>query len=79
MGNDDPVQCEFGVIRGKLGNAEVHITPPGGLKRVLIFIGDTVTTNEGEKIKAVKQDGEWMIEVNDYEHYRIPESVIFGG
>jgi len=79
MGNDDPVQCEFGVIRGKLGNAEVHITPPGGLKRVLIFIGDTVTTNEGEKIKAVKQDGEWLIEVNDYEHYRIPESVIFGG
>jgi hypothetical protein len=79
MGNDQPGQCEFGVIRGKLGNAEVHITPPDGLKRVLTFIGDKVTTNKGEKIKAVKQDGEWLIEVNDYEHYRIPEAVIFGG
>lgn len=79
MGNDQPVQCEFGVIRGRAGNAEVHITPPGGLERVLTFMGDTVTTNEGEKVKAVKQDGEWLIEVNDYEHYRIPEGVIFGG
>jgi hypothetical protein len=51
MGNDKPVQCEFGVIRGKPGNAEVHITPPGGLKRVVIFMGDKVTTNPGEKSK----------------------------
>ena len=79
MGTDQPVQCEFGVIRGKLGNAEVHITPPAGLKRVLIFMGDTVTTDAGEEIKAMKQDGKWLIEVNDYEHYRIPEDVIFGG
>lgn len=79
MGNDKPVQCEFGVIRGKPGNAEVHITPPGGLKRVLIFMGDKVTTNPGEKIKAVKQGYDWVIEVNDYEHYTIPEAVVLGG
>jgi hypothetical protein len=79
MGNDKPVQCEFGVIRGKPGNAEVHITPPGGLKRVLIFMGDKVTTNPGEKIKAVKRGYDWFIEVNDYEHYTIPEAVISGG
>ncbi|MCU0592198.1 MAG: hypothetical protein MUC57_12095 [Desulfobacterales bacterium] len=79
MGNDKPVQCEFGVIRGKAGNAEVHITPPGGLKRVLIFMGDKVTTNPGEKIKAVKQGYDWVIEVNDYEHYTIPEAVVQGG
>jgi hypothetical protein len=79
MGNDKPVQCEFGVIRGKPGNAEVHITPPGGLKRVLVFMGDKVTTNPGEKIKAVKQGYDWVIEVNDYEHYTIPEAVISGG
>jgi subtilisin-like proprotein convertase family protein len=42
-------------------------------------MGDAVTTNAGEKITAEKQDGEWVIEVNDYEHYRIPEAVIFGG
>jgi hypothetical protein len=79
MGNDKPVQCEFGVIRGKPGNAEVHITPPGGLKRVLIFMGDKVTTNPGEKIKAVKQGYDWVIEVNDFEHYTIPEAVVQGG
>ena len=79
MGNDKPVQCEFGVIRGKPGNAEVHITPPGGLKRILIFMGDKVTTNPGEKIKAVKQGYDWLIEVNDYEHYTIPEAVVLGG
>jgi hypothetical protein len=79
MGHDNPVQCEFGVIRGKPGNAEVHITPPGGLKRVLIFMGDKVTTNPGEKIKAVKRGSDWFIEVNDYEHYTIPEAVVQGG
>ena len=79
MGNDKPVQCEFGVIRGKPGNAEVHITPPGGLKRVLIFMGDKVNTNTGEKIKAVKRGYDWFIEVNDYEHYTIPEAVVQGG
>jgi len=79
MGNDKPMQCEFGVIRGKPGNAEVHITPPGGLKRVLTFMGDKVTTNPGEKIKAVKQGYDWLIEVNDYEHYTVPEAVVSGG
>jgi hypothetical protein len=79
MGNDKPVQCEFGVIRGKPGNAEVHVTPPGGLKRVLIFMGDKVTTTPGEKVEAAKQGYDWSIVVNDYEHYTIPEAVISGG
>ncbi|MEF8754775.1 MAG: hypothetical protein V5B60_12730 [Accumulibacter sp.] len=79
MGNDRPSECQFGVIRGKPGNAEVHITPPGGLKRVLTFMGDKVTTNPGEKLKAVKQGYDWSVEVNDYEHYTIPEAVISGG
>jgi hypothetical protein len=79
MGSDKPIQCEFGVIRGKSGNAEVHITPPGGLKRVLTFMGDKVTTNPGEKIKAVKQGYDWSVEVNDYEHYTIIDAVISGG
>lgn len=79
MGNDKPIQCEFGVIRGKPGNAEVHITPPGGLKRVLTFMGDKVTTAPGEKLKAEKKGYDWEIEVNDYEHYSIPAAVVQGG
>lgn len=79
MGNDKPMQCEFGVIRGSPGNAEVHITPPGGLKRVLTFMGNMVTTNAGEKIKAVKQGSDWSVEVNDYEHYTIYDAIISGG
>jgi hypothetical protein len=72
-------QCDFGVIRGKPGNAEVHVKPPGGLERVLTFMGDEVTTDGGSKVKASENDGMWSIEVNDYEHYQIPESVIWGG
>ncbi len=79
LGSDQPMQCEFGVIRGKPGNAEVHITPPGGLKRVLIFMGDKVSTDAGETIKASKDEYDWTIEVNDYEHYTVPEAVISGG
>ncbi len=79
LGNDKPIQCEFGVIRGKPGNAEVHITPPGGLKRVLTFMGEKVTTNPGEKVKAVKKGDDWEVEVNDYEHYTVPAAVVYGG
>jgi hypothetical protein len=79
MGNDKPIECQFGVIRGKPGNAGVHITPPGGLRRVLTFMGDKVTTNPGEKVQAVKKGYDWSVEVNDYEHYTISEAVISGG
>lgn len=71
-------QCEFGVIRGKPGNAEVHIKPAGGLERVLSFRGNTVTSGK-DKVKASKSGDLWTIEVNDYEHYQIPEAVISGG
>jgi hypothetical protein len=71
-------QCEFGVIRGKAGNADVHIKPAGGLARVLSFRGNTVTSGS-DKVKASMSGGMWTIEVNDYEHYQVPESVISGG
>jgi hypothetical protein len=72
-------QCEFGVIRGRPGNAEVHVTPPGGLERVLTFTGTKVTADAGATVKASKSGDLWSIEVNDYEHYRIPDAVISGG
>ncbi len=71
-------QCDFGVIRGSPGNAEVHIKPAGGLERVLTFMGNKVTSGS-QKVKASKTDDGWTIEVNDYEHYRIWEAVISGG
>ena len=71
-------QCDFGVIRGKPGSAEVHIKPAGGLERVLTFVGNTVTSGN-EKVKASKTDDGWIIEVNDYEHYRVWQAVISGG
>jgi hypothetical protein len=72
-------QCEFGVIRGKPGNAEVHVTPPGGFKRVLIFAGGEVSSEGDAKVKASKSGDTWSVDVNDYEHYRIPEAVISSG
>ena len=70
--------CEFGVVRGRPGNAEVHIKPAGGLERVLSFRGNTVTSGS-DKVKALKAGDLWTIEVNDYEHYQVSESVISGG
>lgn len=72
-------RCDFGVIRGKPGNAEVHVTPPGGFKRVLTFAGDKVTSEASAKVKASKSGDQWSIDVNDYEHYQISEAVISGG
>ncbi len=81
MGDAEPgsQQCDFGVIRGAAGNAEVHIKLQGGLERVLTFIGDKVTADGGSALEASEKDGTWSIEVNDHEHYQIPESVILGG
>jgi len=73
------MQCDFGVIRGKPGNAELHVTPPGGLRRILTFIGGSVRSDADSKVKASKNGDIWSIEVNDYEHYRIPEAVVAGG
>jgi hypothetical protein len=72
-------QCDFGVIRGKPGNAEVDVTPPGGFKRVLNFADGKVTSDGGAKVKASKSGDLWSVDVNDYEHYRIPEAAISGG
>lgn len=75
----DSQQCEFGVIRGKPGEAEVHVTPPGGFERVLRFAGATVSADGDAKVKASKRGDMWSVEVNEYEHYQIPEAVISGG
>ena len=72
-------KCDFGVIRGKPGNAEVYVTPPGGFKRVLIFADGTVTSNADANVRATKNGDLWSVDVNDYEHYQIPEAVISGG
>jgi len=75
----DSALCDFGVIRGKPGNAEVHVTPPGGFKRALTFVGGKVSSEPGAKVIASKSGDMWSVDVNDYEHYRIPEAVISGG
>lgn len=78
-GPQGSAQCDFGVIRGRPGNAELHVTPPGGFKRVLTFAGSKVTSDGDAKVKASKSGDLWLVDVNDYEHYRIPEAVISGG
>jgi hypothetical protein len=81
MGNapQGSAQCDFGVIRGKPGNAEVHVTPPGAYKRVLRFAGGKVTSDAGARVEASKSGDLWSVDVNDYEHYRIPDAVVSGG
>ena len=48
-GNDKADSVRIGVIRGEPGNAEVHVTPPGGLTRVLTFMGH-IHHQPGEKV-----------------------------
>lgn len=72
-------QCDFGVIRGRPGNAEVHVTPPGGLQRVLTFKGGKVTVDAGARVKVIRSGDLWLVDVDNGEHYRIPEAVISGG
>jgi hypothetical protein len=37
-----------------------------------------VTSAADAKVKASKSGDLWSVDVNDYEHYRIPEAVISG-
>ena len=73
-------QCEFGVIRGKPGNVEVHVTPPGGGMRVLNFTGATVTIADPKaRLKASKSGDNWPISIDDFEFYEMPMAVLDGG
>lgn len=72
-------QCDFGVIRGKPGHAELRLTPPGGLQRVLTFREGKVAGTGNAKVEVQRSADLWLVDVNDYEHYRIPEAVINGG
>lgn len=72
-------QCPFGVIRKGQGVAQVDVTPPGGFKRKLYFNHDRIKTDNNGKIKAHKENDMWIIEVNDYEYYKIFDAVIVGG
>lgn len=82
------VQCSFGVIRGAPGNAEVRLAPagfdvvlhPDKVETVLIFGANSVrSANAEDKVSAEKQGDSWFIDVNDVEHFTIPEAVIKGG
>jgi hypothetical protein len=79
--------CSFGVIRGEAGRAEVHLAAPGfdvklhkGDLRILRFNGKTVTSaNPKEKVTATRESDSWLIGVNDFYFYTIPDAVIVGG
>jgi hypothetical protein len=79
MGQEPPKMCPFGVVRSGPGNAEVRITPPGGIARVLRFEGGRVTAPDSQAIQAEKLLDEWTIKVNGFETYRIPAAVPEGG
>lgn len=71
-------QCPFGVVRGQPGNAVVYITTPEGVKRILTFKEGNVTVEGNATIRSRKIDDMWFIDVNDKEHYQLPDLVILG-
>lgn len=79
---DEPrgsVMSDFGVIRTSNSKAEVHVTYPKTMKRVLMFNDGEWTAPGARGIKFTKNADEWAITVNDYEHYLIPDAIITGG
>lgn len=73
------MQCNFGIKRSGPGKAVVDISTPGGVKRSLIFSGKHVSAGSNASVKALLRDDEWSVDVNDYEHYVVPQTVINGG
>jgi hypothetical protein len=80
-------RCYFGVIRNGPGKADVHLAAAGfdvnllkNPQRVLRFHGSTVQSSApAETVTATKKDDNWLIKVNDFFFYLIPEAVIRGG
>ncbi|MBK5097593.1 MAG: hypothetical protein JJE01_07410 [Gemmatimonadetes bacterium] len=64
--------CEFGVIRGQPGRAEVHVTAPGGELRVIRFTDEVAEAPYADVKLTAKKTG-------DFELCVIPEAVITGG
>ena len=73
------VMSDFGVIRKSGSSAEVHVTYPKTMKRVLMFENGEWTSPGAQDVKVNRQSGVWEVIVNDYEHYFIPDEIITGG
>jgi hypothetical protein len=73
------VMSDFGVIRTSSSKAEVHVTYPKAMKRVLLFENGEWTSPGAKSVKVSRESGVWEVIVNDYEHYLIPDEVITGG
>ncbi len=70
--------ADFGVVRTGNGTATVDIHPKGGLKRTLKFANGEWTC-EGSKLSTKREGDEWIVTIDDYDHYTIPDAVIYGG
>ncbi|VXB17362.1 conserved exported hypothetical protein [Flavobacterium sp. 9R] len=69
--------AKFGVVRGS-GTAAIDVQIKGLLKHTLKFAQGEWTSN-GDSVNAKKSNDEWEVILNDYEHYYIPEGIIYGG
>ena len=76
--------CDFGVVRGGNGTAQVTVTKPDGNTRTIYFeIGKAIGYDKGDsenlEFKASKQGYDlYIIHIGD-ERYEIPDAVISGG
>lgn len=80
-------QCSFGVIRRGDGQADVYLAQPGydvtlhrdKLRTLRFAAGRVTSADAGEKVTYQKQGDDWLVAVNDFYYYTIPEAVIVGG
>lgn len=72
--------AKFGVIRSAGNKAEVHAQIKGGLERIFLFSQNKWSCKTDCGTLQVKKDGDqWELILNDYEHYYIPEAIVYGG
>lgn len=79
--------CSFGVIRKGRDRADVYLADPGfDVKlhkdhlRLIRFAGNTVTSaNPKERVNVTMQSDNWLVSVDDFHFYTIPDAVVNGG
>jgi hypothetical protein len=74
------VMSDYGVKRTGSGGADVYVTYPGSIQRILRFSqGEWTCLSSDCKLTYTRTSDEWEVIVNGTYHFSIPDAVINGG
>lgn len=70
--------CPAGINRHDPGAATILVMKPDGVERTLEFVDDELTSPDGGDLTWERPRGDWNIQVDGYEFYEVPKSLIGG-